>query len=364
MNIVLKIVHRSLVIEFYKQNAAFFGLILLVFFGFIKSSEHIAIGTFLIKNPGALLLLYLLWFAYSIKVIFFLMPAINKRENQFLNVYLLLGKKVKIATIVTTSASLLIPVLLYAIFLISLSFPHHSIFPIISITGCSILLIMGLSYFIHHRLSCVPHEKTVFQLRAFKKFAIHPILFFPSFLLRNEMILLLLTKIYGGLIIIGTTALYGTDEFDLRVMTTGVLLSSMGNVAIMHKYVWFQYYPMAFSLNLPVNITKIIFKQIANIFLILIPEFLIVIRHYPLQINTIDIFGLFLLSIAICYFMYSWMIITQVELSEFMVVVFWMVVGNTFLILFSVHPIILGFFILVISGIIVYFRQDQYEHSV
>jgi hypothetical protein len=364
MNIAIKIIHRSLVIEFYKQNAAFFGLILLVFFGFIKSSEHIAIGTFLISNPGALFILYLFWLAYTIKVMFFLWPAINKNENQFLSAYLILDNNVKFATVVTSSASLLIPVLLYAIFLISLTFHGHFVSQIISISGCSILLILGLSYYIHLRLCGLPHEKSVFQLRLFKKVTIHPILFFALYLLRNETVLLLLTKTYSGLIIIGTAALYGTEDFDLRVMTTGILLSSIGNVAIMHKYVWFQYEPMSFSLNLPLNITKIIFKQIANIFLISIPELLILIRHYPLHLNAIDIFGLFLLSIAICYFLYSWMITKQVELSKSMVVVFWLVVGNTFLILFSVHPIILGSFLLVISAIIVYFRQYQYEQSV
>lgn len=58
MRPVLNVINRCIVIEFYKQNAAFFGLILLVFFGFIKAQEHIAIGSFLIANPVALFYLY------------------------------------------------------------------------------------------------------------------------------------------------------------------------------------------------------------------------------------------------------------------------------------------------------------------
>ncbi len=355
--------NRSLVLEFYKQNAAFFGLILLVFFGFIKSSEHVAIGTFLIQNPVALILLYLIWIAYSFKVILFLLPNINKKENQFLDVYLILDDKIKILSATSASVNLLAPILFYAAFLILLSISQHLYWPVLFIVGFSILLILLMTYFLHFRLIGLPHEKKVFQLRFLKNFAIQPILFFPSHLLRNEIVLLLLTKVYGCLLVIGTAALYSTDSFDLRLLTTGILLAAIGNVAIMNKYVWFQYQPMAFSLNLPIPDLQIILIQIFNIFLILIPEFIVLIRHYPLELNILDFLGLILFSVGLNYFMYSWMIIKQIELNEFIVVVFWLVVLNTFLILFSVHPIILGSFLLVISGTIVYFRHHQYEHS-
>jgi len=350
------------VLEFYKQNAAFFGLILLVFFGFIKSSEHVVIGTFLIQYPVALILLYLIWMAYSIKVVLFLLPNINKKENQFLNNFLILDNKIKILSIVSAAVNLLAPILFYAVFLIFLSISQDSYWPVFSILGFSFLLIFFMTYFLHFRLIGLPHEKKVFQLRVFKKFTIHPILFFPSHLLRNEIVLLLLTKIYGCLLVIGTAVLYRTDSFDLRLLTTGVLLAAIGNVAIMNKYVWFQYQPMAFSLNLPISELKVILKQISNISLILIPELIVLIRYYPLHLNIYDLPGLFLFSVGLNYFMYSWMILKQKELAEFMVVLFWLVVMNTFLILFSVHPMTLGSFLLAISGIIVYFRHDKYEH--
>ena len=71
MKTAIHVVNSCLAVEFYKQNAAFFGLTLLVLFGFIKSSEHLIIGLFLVESPIALLYLFVLWIVYLIKVILF-----------------------------------------------------------------------------------------------------------------------------------------------------------------------------------------------------------------------------------------------------------------------------------------------------
>jgi hypothetical protein len=63
MTSVLKVLNRCLVVEFYRQNAGFFGLLFLILFGFIKAGEHIAIGSFLVANPTTLVFLYLAWIA-------------------------------------------------------------------------------------------------------------------------------------------------------------------------------------------------------------------------------------------------------------------------------------------------------------
>lgn len=363
MRAVLKILHRSLVIEFYKHNAAFFGLIILVFFGFIRGNEHLIIGAFLVSNPGALFFLYALWLVYSIKVILFLKPEIHKSQNSFLESFLLLSNKVKFTSLYSVSLFILAPVLFYGSFLMFLAISKSHFLTVFSITGFILLLSLGLSAYIHYQLHRLPHEKQVFQLRFFKKITLAPKLFYISFLLRKEVVLFILTKIYTCLLIIGTSALYTTDDFDLRLLATGVLLATVGNVTIMHKYVWFQYQPLAFSLNLPRTYSNIIMSQIMSIIIVSIPEIVVLFRHYPISMNVLNIIGLLLLVIGLNHFMYAWMIRQQVELSNFIVVVFWIVVFTTFFILFSVHPLLIGIFLLAISMIIIYFRHYQYEHT-
>jgi hypothetical protein len=198
MKVVSNIIQRGLVVEFYKQNAAFFGLILLVFFGFIKSSEHIAIGSFLVNNPESLLFVYALWMAYAVKVVLFLLPAINRPENQFLANYFLLNPFTKFTVSWTSVLVLLIPVIMYGVFLMSLSAMQGHVLPIFSIVACLFMLITILALLVNNQLNRLPHEKKIFQLRPFKKITIVPEFFFISFLIRNEIVLLILTK-YTGL---------------------------------------------------------------------------------------------------------------------------------------------------------------------
>jgi hypothetical protein len=316
----------------------------------------------LVNNSESLLFVYALWVAYALKVVLFLLPAINRPENQFLANYFLLDPLTKITAACTSVLVLLIPMIMYGVFLISLSAMEGFIFPVFSIVACLLILIATLTLLVNNQLNRLPHEKKIFQLRLFKKMTLAPEFFFISFLARNEIVLLMLSKIYGVLLIIGSSAMYRTGDFDLRVLSTGVLLAAVGNVAILHKYVWFQYQPMVFSLNLPISFFKIALRQIITIFILLLPEFVVLFRHYPLDAVAYDVFGLLLFPVALCYLMYAWMILRQKTLSEFMVVVFWLIVLTTFFILFSVHPAVLGVFVLAISVIITYFRHYRYEH--
>ena len=233
MKAVFKVLHRGLVVEFYKQNAGFFGLILLVFFGFVKSDEHIAIGAFFVGNPGALFFLYILWLAYTVKVLLFQLPVIHKPELQFLESFFLLDLKIKILTVTSTSILLLIPVLAYAIFLIFLALPNGQFTAVISIIICLTVLFALLASAILYWLNRLPHEKKIFQILFFKRIALPASLFFITFLFRKEIVLLILSKVYSCLLIVGTAALYDTDTFDLRLLTTGVMLSVVGNVALL-----------------------------------------------------------------------------------------------------------------------------------
>ena len=156
--------------------------------------------------------------------------------------------------------------------------------------------------------------------------------------------------------------LYKTDDFDLRLLTTGALLAIVGNVAIIQKYVWFQHFQLAHFKNLPEPIGTIISRQTATFLLLMIPEFLVLLRHYPLTPTLLDVGGIFLFVFSICMIIYALQLRKHVELSDFMIVIFWLVVLSTFFILFSIHPLVLGATYLAISFLIIYYRHDQFEY--
>ena len=163
MTAIYKVLIGCIVVEFYKQNAAFFGLIFLVLFGFIKSSEHIAIGSFLVANPSSLFFLYLLWVGYSIKVILFVIPAINKNENGFLESFLLLATKTKISGVNVVSIALLLPIVAYSAFLIALALTNGFYLSLGSLLLFLSLFIVAVSILIFKKLISLPHEKYFIQ---------------------------------------------------------------------------------------------------------------------------------------------------------------------------------------------------------
>lgn len=362
MTSVLSVLNRCLAIEFYRQNAGFFGLLILIVFGFIKTSEHVAIGAFLVANPATLLFLYLIWILYGIKVALFVGPAISKKENNFLAVFSLLPMRIMLKSALGVSLTLVLPVIAYGAFLITLAIPNQFYGAITSILVAFFVLVIGLSLFIFIRLSNSHSEKVYLPIPLFSKFARPSWLFFIEYLLRKEPVLFTLSKAYSCLVIIGASALYKTDQFDLRLITTGVLLSFVGNASILHKYCWFLYQKLKYTLNLPISFARFATNQVVMWMLILLPETIIVLRYYPLASDMADITGLVFFGFGITILSFSFLLLKQLELSQFITRIFWLIVISTFLILFSIHPLILGFLYLFIAVAILYFWRIRFEY--
>lgn len=359
---IVKIINRCFVIEFYKQNAAFFGLIFLVFFGFIKAGEHIAIGSFLVANPSTLFFLYVLWIAYGLKVILFLIPAINKKENQFLESFYLLRPKIKIVAVGLASILLLMPAVAYSFFLVLLAIPYAFYWSIVSVMMFLLLLTTVIAYILLRNIQELPHEKSFIQIKFLTKFTKPYSLFFIEYLIRNDFVLLLLSKIYTCLVIIGAALLYTTDYFDIRLLSTGVLLAFAGNAAILHKFIWFRFHKMQFIQNLPLSFTNIIGQQFVILLIIIIPEVLVLIRYFPVSPTFLDVIGIFAFGLSITAIVYGFLLIKQMELSSIMAYIFWLIVVTTFLILFSIHPIVLAILYFFVSGTIIYLRIYKFEY--
>lgn len=362
MAAIFKVINRCLVVEFYKQNVAFFGLIFLVLFGFLKTSEHLAIGAFFVSNPASLFYLYLLWLAYTIKVVLFVFPTIHKTENQFLDVFCLFSIKDKIAATLASAITLLLPCMAYALFLILLAIHQNRVISMVSLFFASLLFCIFLTIILLKKLNSLPQEKSTLRIKQFKTFTKPSFLFFIEHLSRNEFVLFSLSKIYVCGLIIGTSILYGTDQYDMRLWSIGVLLAFVGNVAIVQKYLAFQYHEMQFSNNLPLSYLRRIGQISITVLLFLLPEVLVTLRYLPQEFNFMDFSGLLLFGFSLNLLMYGLYLWQVVDLGRFMNSIFWLVVITTFLILFSVQPWILGALNLLISMTIIHYRQYEYEH--
>ncbi len=357
-----KVIIRTIVVEFYRQNVAFFGLIVLVFFGFIRGAEHIAIGSFLIANPVSLLFLYGFFLTYIVKIFLFARQALSKAENQFLSDYVLLPALDRSLPVLIAGFLLFLLPLVYSVFLVYLAIANGYVVSIVWLLTADFIFVGFIGFFLYKQLMALPHEHTIVRFKILSRYARPASLFFVEHLIRNEPVLLFLTKAYSCLLIISASMLYQFDEYDLRLFTTAILLAFSGNVAIINKYVWFYYHRLTVTKNLPLSYMRILLYHLAALTVILIPEILVIFRYYPIQMLLVDVSGILLFGAALCQLMFALMIIRHTEMEKLMIWNFWLIVGTTFLILFSIHPLLLGLMALVTSAIIVYKRHYHYEY--
>jgi len=293
----------------------------------------------------------------------FVLPTLNREENQFLEAFYLMTSKIKLNAALLISVMLLFPIIVYSVFLISLAIPQSFVLSMLSIAVSLLVLIAIFTLILIKKLDSLPYEHTFVQIRFLSRIAKPSFLFFIEHLIRNDIVLLFLSKTYTCLMIIGTAAMYSTDQFDLRLLSTGVLLAFVGNVAILHKYVWFYHHELKFIKNLPVSAFSRILLQLLTFIILLIPEFAVISRHYPLDPGVADITGIILFGISIATLIYGLLILKQVELSDFVIKIFWLIVLSTFLILFSIHPLILGLIYIFVSFLIMYLRHYKFEFT-
>jgi len=363
MGPVSKVIVRVLVVEFYKHNVAFFGLILLVFFGFIRGAEHVAIGKFLVSFPSALFFLYGLWLSYLVKILLFTGPAVFRVENQFLSNFSLLTLHDKRYSLLVTSCLLFLPAIAYGAFLLYLAVAQGFWIAVISVILAVVVFTLIIGMLLYKKLSELPHERTILQFRFATKYTRPAILYFTEHVLRNEPVLFFLTKAYSCLLIVGTSLLYQTDEFDLRLFTTGILLALSGNVALLNKYVIFYYHKLTIARNLPYSFGNILLFHLAATAVILIPEFIFLVKYFPLPMNLLDVAGLVVFGSGICMLIFSINLMKEADMEKMMIWMFWMIVGATFLILFSIHPMALGVLSLVEYSIVLKVRHYRFEFT-
>jgi hypothetical protein len=73
--------------------------------------------------------------------------------------------------------------------------------------------------------------------------------------------------------------------------------------------------------------------------------------------------GLFAFGSGICMLILSINLLKEADMEKMMIWMFWMIVGATFMILFSIHPMALGVLSLGIYSIVLKVRHYQFEFT-
>ncbi|MBO9638969.1 MAG: hypothetical protein J7576_12415 [Siphonobacter aquaeclarae] len=276
-------VFRTLVTEFYRQNSGFFLILLLLGFGIIRSDDHIALFRYALAAPAALPYYFALWALYALKTSAFARQQFREPSCQFLYHLRLYPSMQRYLTWWTVQLGLLAPLWAYGLWMCSYA------------DGQWLSVALVLSYLV--ALTVLPARwyeylvrNPVREARTRKVARNRPLpvwLFFFAHLFRQQPLLLVLTKLFSGVVLIGVCLLYPTDDYDERLLAIGALIGGLAHLGLAQEQYVFEHRYLLFLRNLPRPFAVRFGTLALEGLLLFLPETLLLARYLPEGVSAV-----------------------------------------------------------------------------
>jgi len=139
-----KLLWKTLVRQYYRQNAGFFLFFFLIFFGVVAPSQQLAYHYALIRGilstPPLLVLVLFLWLLYAAKCGQWVIGLQQRHDHAFLHLLPLRGKIKTFCFLLEVQIMLFLPVILYAMAVVGVAV-YHSHRMMAAVVSCFILLV-------------------------------------------------------------------------------------------------------------------------------------------------------------------------------------------------------------------------------
>ena len=232
------IANKTLVKSFYRQNAGFFLLLFILFFGVVAPSEQLAYHYTLIlgmlETPLFLGIVLFAWLLYGLKTIRFLLGSLDEPEANFLYKLATLSRGRLFRLCMGIQGLLLLPVWAYSFVVMGVAVHRHAygvallvpLYMAVINTAGAVCLRMRLLY---------PGRRWEILRRRRHKMKVPYWSILIRYLLKEEKALV------GGIKIFSCATLYlllkeqGPDDYDLRMPFLFYSLSLFGHGAILYR---------------------------------------------------------------------------------------------------------------------------------
>jgi hypothetical protein len=344
MNPVLTILLKVFVREFYRVHASLFLLVIGLAGGFMRAPDHIMLGEFFISSPVLLVIPVLVWILYALKVISFNAEILTRKENEFIYHFSMLPQKDQRNTMLIATAYQLIPVYLYAVFLIALAVKHgfHSS------TGSILLSLAALQFLVPLKLLReLQHPNRGVKVSRLRRLLntifVKPYpLFLIEWIVRRQFLTFAAFKVFSFFLLFGVIQLYRGETYDLRLlgMATAAAMASHTNlICAIHR---FENFHFAMIRQLPLTLTKRFAFLLVVIVLLMLPETALLIKNFPPNLPLSSLVSCYFFALSILVFLHGILYLKDRNEEQFMPIVFSCTMGWIVLILFRVPLWMLG----------------------
>jgi hypothetical protein len=337
MSTELKILNKSLVAPFYKQNAGLFAFFIFIMFGVVGRANgvglleyHYSLIQAIMTNIPFLLFTLGAWFLYALKCAQFITDTLGKKEYTFLNILTLKKPVYTFWKMFVVQTMLLLPILLYVLISVWIGFLHSWWMHVIIILLFSLFLIFAGSWWNQHVLYR-PGKQFLQMSRNLYPDSANSFywLFLIRYIWNSRKTLFLVIKIVNCLVLYGLFRDLSGDHPDLRMLILFYSFALLGHGVLIYIIRAMEESDLRFYRSLPFSLLHR-FLQYALFYLVLfIPEILVVISLTPNHIPFGDAIFLVFFGYGIIQLLNSLLIIRFFKPSDYL-----KILSGIFLIIF------------------------------
>ena len=345
MKSLIRIINLTIIKEYYRQNAVFIFAVMMFAFGFLRAIEHITIIKHALKYPSILGFFFLAWALHGLKVTLFTLRLLESKQNEFLYQARLFPPLKRFLAFCLLQLSLIQLTFLYSLAMIKFGIEEGKLLEIGYIIGFNTVLIVVGALVYEYRIQRPNAEQVRSKpiQKLFAQFRTPPYLFFVRYLFSKQPVLLLLTKLFCCLILLGICNLYPTDDYDERLLALGGLFVAAGHTVFCQQYFIFENKFMLITKNLPLTDSQRLLHYLTAYFLLLLPEIIVLARNLPDTVSYLFIVFLMLFVLSMIFLNHHVQYINHISHDAFMQRLFFTGILFLVLIMFKIPVILMAF---------------------
>lgn len=201
---VAAVISKLFVKPFYRENAVAFIFLITVMFCIVNRVDgaglyeyHQVLVMGMLTNPVFLLLVFFLWFLYARKCFAFVSGSLAKPEFSFSVVLNRLGSRKRFVLFFGVHLLLLLPVLLYTIFIVFTAWQSHHYYHMVSIPAYLFLLAAIAAYLVIQQLKGTACQGLTLRILPTQLFPSNYIKLLLQFIVNRQKITLAAIKLFS-----------------------------------------------------------------------------------------------------------------------------------------------------------------------
>ena len=329
MSYPARILFKSLVKPFYKENAGVFIFFFTVMFGIIGKVDgaglfeyHYSLITGMLRNAGFLILIFFVWFLYFRRNLAFVLNVFDNPQYAFIYTCSCLNKIKQFSLFLAVGVCLLMPVLIYAIFIILIGLRHHYYLPV-SVVLVYLLLLCVLAAALFVLKLNNPGKRVVFfwqKLRFVLPASYATILI--QFVIYNQKIIWVSIKFFTCILLYliarNNIASDSDTSFAFLFFNFGILSNSI----LIFRIRQFEERYINFYRQLPISLVQRFLQYTLFYFIFLVPEFVVLRALAPAHLSCADTTDFGLCAYSLLLLMNSLTFFQNFSMKEYVIILF------------------------------------------